>query len=441
MANILVLDDEKGMRQFLEIMLEKDGHNPTTAESEKEAIKLIKDNMYDLVISDLRLKEGNGISFLNQLSEISPSTYFIIITAYASLDTSLKAIKLGAFDYILKPFKIEVLRKQIDAALEKKRLIEENIYLRERLNKDQDLDKIIFENEKMKEIYKTAVKAAKSESTILINGESGTGKEMFAKLIHNHSFRKEKPFIAFNCGSLNENLLESELFGHVRGAFTGAKSNKDGLFTVADEGTIFLDEIAETSNNFQVKLLRVIQENKIKPVGSNNIREVDVRIIAASNKDLKKEMEAGNFRKDLFYRLNVIPISLPPLRERKDDIPYLATYFLENFSNGKKELSDEAVNLLMNYDFPGNIRELENMMERVSVLSTNKIIKKEDFSFLNVSAAGRDFKNEKGIKPLEEIENSYIKKAIEFFDGNKSKAAEALDVSRSYIYKKLKEMN
>ncbi|HMA68691.1 MAG TPA: sigma-54 dependent transcriptional regulator [Candidatus Mcinerneyibacterium sp.] len=441
MANILVLDDEKGMRQFLEIMLEKDGHNPTTAESEKEAIKLIKDDMYDLVISDLRLKEGNGISFLNQLSEISPSTYFIIITAYASLDTSLKAIKLGAFDYILKPFKIEVLRKQIDAALEKKRLIEENIYLRERLNKDQDLDKIIFENEKMKEIYKTAVKAAKSESTILINGESGTGKEMFAKLIHNHSFRKEKPFIAFNCGSLNENLLESELFGHVRGAFTGAKSNKDGLFTVADEGTIFLDEIAETSNNFQVKLLRVIQENKIKPVGSNNIREVDVRIIAASNKDLKKEMEAGNFRKDLFYRLNVIPISLPPLRERKDDIPYLATYFLENFSNGKKELSDEAVNLLMNYDFPGNIRELENMMERVSVLSTNKIIKKEDFSFLNVSAAGRDFKNEKGIKPLEEIENSYIKKAIEFFDGNKSKAAEALDVSRSYIYKKLKEMN
>jgi len=441
MANILVLDDEKGMRQFLEIMLEKDGHNPTTAESEKEAIKLIKDNMYDLVISDLRLKEGNGISFLNQLSEISPSTYFIIITAYASLDTSLKAIKLGAFDYILKPFKIEVLRKQIDAALEKKRLIEENIYLRERLNKDQDLDKIIFENEKMKEIYKTAVKAAKSESTILINGESGTGKEMFAKLIHNHSFRKEKPFIAFNCGSLNENLLESELFGHVRGAFTGAKSNKDGLFTVADEGTIFLDEIAETSNNFQVKLLRVIQENKIKPVGSNNIREVDVRIIAASNKDLKKEMEAGNFRKDLFYRLNVIPISLPPLRERKDDIPYLATYFLENFSNGKKELSDEAVNLLMNYDFPGNIRELENMMERVSVLSTNKIIKKEDFSFLNVSAAGGDFKNEKGIKPLEEIENSYIKKAIEFFDGNKSKAAEALDVSRSYIYKKLKEMN
>src|SRR6056297_5527 len=441
MANILVLDDEKGMRQFLEIILEKDGHNPTTAESEKEAIKLIKDNMYDLVISDLRLKEGNGISFLNQLSEISPSTYFIIITAYASLDTSLKAIKLGAFDYILKPFKIEVLRKQIDAALEKKRLIEENIYLRERLNKDQDLDKIIFENEKMKEIYKTAVKAAKSESTILINGESGTGKEMFAKLIHNHSFRKEKPFIAFNCGSLNENLLESELFGHVRGAFTGAKSNKDGLFTVADEGTIFLDEIAETSNNFQVKLLRVIQENKIKPVGSNNIREVDVRIIAASNKDLKKEMEAGNFRKDLFYRLNVIPISLPPLRERKDDIPYLATYFLENFSNGKKELSDEAVNLLMNYDFPGNIRELENMMERVSVLSTNKIVKKEDFSSLNVSAAGRDFKNEKGIKPLEEIENSYIKKAIEFFDGNKSKAAEALDVSRSYIYKKLKEMN
>lgn len=440
MANILVLDDEKGMRQFLEIMLEKDGHNPTTAESEKEAIKLIKDNMYDLVISDLRLKEGNGISFLNKLSEISPSTYFIIITAYASLDTSLKAIKLGAFDYILKPFKIEVLRKQIEAALEKKRLIEENIYLRERLNKDQDLDKIIFENEKMKEIYNTAVKAAKSESTILINGESGTGKEMFAKLIHNHSFRKEKPFIAFNCGSLNENLLESELFGHVRGAFTGAKSNKDGLFTVADEGTIFLDEIAETTNNFQVKLLRVIQENKIKPVGSNNIREVNVRIIAASNKDLKKEMEMGNFRKDLFYRLNVIPISLPPLRERKDDIPYLATYFLKSFSNGEKELSEEAVKILMNYDFPGNIRELENMMERVSVLSANKIVKKEDFSFLNVST-DEELQKEKGIKPLEDIEKSYIKKAIEYFDGNKSKAAEALEVSRSYVYKKLKEID
>jgi len=440
MANILVLDDEKSMREFLEIMLTNEGYSVSLAATEDEAVELVKENLYDLVISDLRLKEGNGISFLKKMKDISPSTYFIIITAYATLDTAIEAIKLGAYDYILKPFKIDMLRKQISSALERKSLIEENLYLRDRINKKKIPEKIIFEDEKIESIYNTAIKAAQSESTILLTGESGTGKEMFARLIHKKSFRKDDPFIVFNCGALSENLLESELFGHVAGAFTGANKNKDGLFVVAEGGTIFLDEIAETSNNFQVKLLRTIQEKEIKPVGSNNFKKVDVRIIAASNKNLENEVEKGNFRKDLFYRLNVIPIHIPPLRKRRSDIPQLAKHFINYYSNGKKEISNEAMDILVSYDYPGNVRELENIMERVSVLSKGKYVKPEDLQFIRNEV--KEFKyleKSSGIKTLKEIEKEHIKRVLKICEGNKSKTAKKLDVSRRFIYKKIKE--
>ncbi|TYB30954.1 MAG: sigma-54-dependent Fis family transcriptional regulator [Candidatus Mcinerneyibacterium aminivorans] len=442
MANILVLDDEKGMREFLEIMLTNEGYSVSLAATEEKAVELVKKNLYDLVISDLRLKEGSGIDFLKKLKDISPSTYFIIITAYATLDTAIEAIKLGAFDYILKPFKIDMLRKQISSALERKSLIEENLYLRDRINKQKVPRDIIFNDEKIESIYNTAIKAAQSESTILLTGESGTGKEMFARLIHNKSFRSDGPFVVFNCGALSENLLESELFGHIAGSFTGANKNKDGLFVVAEGGSIFLDEIAETTNNFQVKLLRAIQEKEIKPVGSNSFKKVDVRIIAASNKNLEKQVEKGNFRKDLYYRLNVIPIHIPPLRERKNDIPRLAKHFLDYYSNGQKKIVDEAMQILIQHDYPGNVRELENIMERVSVLSRGKEITPEDLKFM-----GSDFDMEvqkstsSEIKTLKEIEKEHIKKVLKLCNGNKSKTARKLEVSRRFIYKKINEYN
>lgn len=439
MADILVLDDEKGMRQFLEIMLEKEGYNVTLASTKDEALSYIEKNLYDLVISDLRLKEGSGIDFLEKLKEISPSTFFIIITAYATLDTALQAIKLGVFDYILKPFKVDVLRKRIKDALEKKNLIEENLYLRKKDQKDNVINDLIFKDTKMNQLYEMSKKAAKSDSNVLITGESGTGKEMFAKLIHESSPRCDDPFIVFNCGALNENILESELFGHIKGAFTGAKKNKDGLFVVAEGGTIFLDEIAETSNNFQVKLLRAIQEKEIKPVGSENVKQINVRIIAASNKNLKKEVEEDNFRKDLYYRLNVIPLHIPPLRERKGDIPYLSEYFLDKYSNGKKKLKEEATDVLIDYDYPGNVRELENIIERVTVLSNGKYVSKEDLEFLIPGLSRDKDYDPDSLKSLKEIEKEHIQKTLHMCNGNKTKTAKVLEVSRRFIYKKIDE--
>ncbi len=422
MGNILVLDDEQSMREMLSVMLEEEGYNVTLVASIKEAEDAIRKNVYDLVISDLKLGDGNGIDFLTTLKEISPVTSFIIITAFATLESALNAIKLGAYDYVLKPFKIDVLRNSVRKAFEAKMLLEENMYLRKIVNKENVYDTIISKDVKMKQLIELSQKAAKSDSNILITGESGSGKEMFARYIHKNSGRSKGPFVAVNCGALTETLLESELFGYVAGAFTGANKNKDGLFVVANKGTIFLDEVTETSNNFQVKLLRVLQEMEIRPVGSQNIKKIDVRVVTATNKDITEQVNAGNFRSDLFYRLNVIPIHIPPLRDRFSDVPHLAEYFLNKFSNGTKKLSQDAVELLM--------------------LSTGSLITAGDMSFLvqtNLDAA--DLSGRRNNMSLAGVEREHIINVLGACDGNKSKAAEILGVSRKFIYSKIKEFD
>ncbi len=440
MGNILILDDEQGMREMLQMMLEEEGYNVTTVSSISEAVTAVRENVYDLVISDLKLGDGNGIDFLTTLKDVSPITSFIIITAFATLESALNAIKLGAYDYVIKPFKIDVMRNSVRKAFEKKMLLEENLYLRNIVNKENVYDTIISENPKMKELIALSTKAAKSDSNILITGASGSGKEMFARFIHKNSPRADGPFVAVNCGALTETLLESELFGYVAGAFTGADKNRDGLFVVANNGTIFLDEVTETSNNFQVKLLRVIQEMEIRPVGSRNIKKIDVRVITATNKEIMGEVESGSFRSDLFYRLNVIPIHIPSLKERYSDIPYLAEYFLEKFSNGSKKLARESVDLLMGYDFPGNVRELQNIMERVCVLTNGSLITPRDLSFLvNSGGSAGNGEEPMNLISLSVVEREHIINVLNACEGNKSRAAEVLGVSRKFIYSKIKE--
>ncbi len=436
MSDILVLDDEQGMRSFLKVMLEKEGYAVTLSDSVQTGLDAIKKNAFDLIISDLRLTDGSGIDFLRQAREIAPHTFFIIITAYATLETALEAIKLGASDYIVKPFKIDMLRAAVKNALEKKMLMDENQYLRHEIGSKNEYANIIFHDEKMKKLLEVAQKAAKSEANIFITGESGSGKERFARYIHTQSLRYNGPFVAVNCGALPETLLESELFGYVSGAFTGANKNKDGLFVVANKGTIFLDEISETTNAFQVKLLRVIQEREVRPLGSGNIKTVDVRIIAATNKNAEESVKKGELREDLYYRLNVIPIHILPLRERPKDIPFLAEYFVNQYSVGRKKITANAMNELLKYPFPGNVRELENIIERVCVLSSDAQIDADDLAFLMTN---RTSPVDHPLRPLADVERDHIISVLKICDNNKSKAAQILNVSRKYIYQKLSE--
>ena len=437
MGNILVLDDEQGMREMLQMMLEEEGYNVTSVSGIAEATAAVKQNVYDLIISDLRLEDGNGIDFLSTVKKISPFSSVIIITAYATLESALKAIRIGAYDYILKPFKIDMLRNTVRNAFQKKTLVEENLYLRKMADRANIYDNIVAESRIIRTLIDLSYKAAQSDANILITGESGVGKEMFARFIHKNSHRKEEPFIAINCGALTENLLESELFGYVTGAFTGANKNKEGLFVVANKGTIFLDEISETSNNFQVKLLRVIQEQEIRPVGSSSVKKIDVRIIAASNKEMGRLVEEGSFRKDLYYRINVIPVNIPPLRERREDIPLLAEHFLRQYGSNRKRLAPEALEMLLHYDFPGNVRELQNIIERVCVLTQGSLITKEDFHFLEPSM--KEGSGETALIPLKEVEKRHLLRVLTACKGNKSRAADILGVSRKFIYSKIKE--
>lgn len=436
MSDILILDDEQGMRSFLKVMLEKEGYAVTLSDSVQSGMDAIKKNAFDLVVSDLRLTDGSGIDFLKQAREIAPHMFCIIITAYATLETALEAIKLGASDYILKPFKIETLRGAIKNALEKKRLFDENQYLRNAIGGTNEYENITFHDEKMKKLLEVAEKAAKSDANIFITGESGSGKERFARHIHARSLRCNGPFVGVNCGALPETLLESELFGYVSGAFTGANKNKDGLFVVANKGTIFLDEISETSNAFQVKLLRVIQERELRPLGSSNVKKIDVRIIAATNKSTEESLKKGELREDLYYRLNVIPIHILPLRERPADVPFLADYFIAQYSNGHKKLSAAAHTALLTYPFPGNVRELENIIERVCVLSSNHVVTDEDFAFLH---GQRECSVAHPLRPLADVDREHILSVLSLCDNNKSKASHILGVSRKYIYQKLKD--
>ena len=447
MAKILVVDNEKSMRDFLAIVLEKEDHQVSVAENGEVAVQRLEKEIFDLVISDIKMPKVGGIELLKKVKEASPDTVVVMMTAFASTENAIEAMKEGAYDYLTKPFKIEEVKLIIHNALEKKQLKAENVLLKRELMDQSRFSHIVGRGEKMNKVLELVQKVADSRSNILIFGESGTGKELIARAIHYNSSRRDKAFVTVNCGALPEALLESELFGHMKGSFTGAVANKEGLFEVAHEGTIFLDEIGDTSPAIQVKLLRVLQEKEFRRVGGMKNIQVDVRIIAATNQDLERAIEEGRFREDLYYRLDVIPIELPPLREREEDIPLLAEYFLKHFNQslGKqiKGIEPEAMNLLINNEWRGNVRELENVIERVMALASGPYLNADDFrDHLQRQISGMTLQTEipkEGLNLeglISKIEKEFLLKALEESHWVKKEAARRLHLDfRSFRYR------
>ena len=446
---ILVADDEQSMREFLDIMLKKEGYKVSLASNGEEVVKVVENDLFDLILLDIRMPKLDGISALKKIKANSPETIVIMITAYASADTAIKAMKEGAYDYITKPFKVEEIKLIIKNALEKKNLQKENTLLKQVVRNRYHFGNIIGQSPKMTVLYDLLEKVSPTKTNILIAGESGTGKELVAKAIHYNSPRKEKPFVTLNCGAIPESLIESELFGHMKGAFTDAIATKKGLFEVADEGTIFLDEISELPLLMQVKLLRVLQDKEFKRVGGTEDIRVDVRIISATNKDLEEAVKEKRFREDLFYRLNVIQIKLPPLRDRKEDIQILANHFLKKYSEELSKsilrISPDAHQILLNYDYPGNVRELQNIIERAVALESSQELTLNNLSsYLNdqpfpkkgpidieIPSEGIDLE-----KMVEDLERTLLLKALDRTKGIKKKAAELLHINfRSMRYR------
>lgn len=451
-AHILVVDDELSMREFLELMLMKDGYSVDCAEDGKTAIKLIGKCVYDLVLTDIRLGDVSGLDVLRAAKKRHAETVVILISAYATTETAVEAMNDGAYDYVPKPFDNNELKATIARALALKTREREKEELEEETKSQLHFESMIGDSPAMKRIYTLIEQVSKAKTNVMITGESGTGKELIASSIHKLSDRSNKAFVTVNCGGIPENLMESELFGHKKGAFTGASHDKKGLFEEAHGGTIFLDEIGELTMPLQVKLLRAVQQRSFKPVGDTKDVDVDIRIISATNKRLEEEVIAGRFREDLFYRLNVIEIKVPSLRERKSDLKPLAQYFLDKYSRemGKDitKISSYAVELLTKYDFPGNVRELENLIERSVALSTTNIILPESLSLSTYKrrwiegVPNRRFdlqEVEHGVQLddiLNAIEKAYIQKAMEFAGGKKSKASKLLDITfRSMRYR------
>lgn len=442
-GKILVIEDEKNMREVLRILLEGEGYEVMTAPDGTTGIDYIKKDIYDLVITDIKMPGPDGFEVLRSAKEISPETLVIMITAFGTTESAVEAMKLGAYDYIHKPFKIDEIRLVVKNAIEKKRLRGEISVLREKIKTTYELGNIFYRNAKMQEMLRTLPKIAESNSNVLITGESGTGKEFFATALHNLSLRREHNFVAINCASLPEGLLESELFGHMKGAFTGAVSNKQGLFEVADKGTLFLDEIGDMPLSLQAKLLRVLENGTFRRVGGTTDIRVDVRIIAATNKNLQEEIEAGRFREDLFYRLNVIPIHIPPLRERKEDIPLLVDHFIKKFSKSPKKISPQAMKILMDCPWKGNIRELENVMERIILMTDHDEITVSDIPAEIISShpesSGLPTLTMDGIeldRIIEGIEKRYLIEALRLSGGNKTEAAKLLNITfRSFRHR------
>ena len=381
-GRILVVDDEESMGKFMQIMLQKEGYEVTPALSGSEALKIIKQKEYDLVIADLMMPEMNGLKLLSAVKQYDAQIDFIVMTAFASVDTAIDAMKKGALDYVTKPFKVDEIKLAVSRSFERQELQAENAELKRRIKQEFSLDAFVGNSLEIVKIKQMVEKIARTESTVLLLGESGTGKELIARAIHSCSPRADRPFISINCAALPETLLESELFGHAKGSFTGAIKDKEGLFKVADGGTFFLEESGETSPALQVKLLRVLEQKEITPVGETKPIPVDVRLVAATNQDLEQKVKANQFRPDLFYRLNVLPVCIPPLRQRKEDIPLLCAHFIREHCRKinvkEKTLTPEALQLLVNYAWPGNVRELENTLERAIILSPNSKISPPD---------------------------------------------------------------
>lgn len=437
-GSILLLEDEKLMRVTLEDALRAEGYDVVSFETGTEAMDFLMSSPVDVIVTDVRLPDIDGLSILKKISNTNDALV-IVMTAFGTIKDAVEAMKLGAFDYITKPFSLDEFLLLIERAMDVKRLKEENIRLKKDLSRYYHFPNIIAESDEMKKVCSVVERVADSDSTVLLLGESGTGKELIATTIHYQSKRRDKPLIKVNCAALPEGLIESELFGHEKGAFTGAIKRKLGRFELANGGTIFLDEIGDIPLSAQSKILRVIQERQFERVGGTETINVDVRIIAATNKNLEEEVKRGNFREDLYWRLNVIPISLPPLRNRKEDIPYLIDFFLDKYRNKlsrKISFSKEAIDVLLAYDYPGNIRELENIVERCVTLSTSDIIKKDDLPSFIIKK--QDNKHLFLSDVAAEAEKEHIIRILKATKGNKTRAAEMLGISRKTLWEKMK---
>jgi DNA-binding NtrC family response regulator len=445
--NILIVEDGQSQREMLRDFLIKEGHTVSEAENGEKGIQLVRGGHFDLILLDYKMPGMTGMEVLTEVKKINTEIDVVIITAYGTIETAVDAMKAGAIDYITKPIEFDELLLLVDRVSERRTLIRENELLRKELKeKGVTTDQIIYRSENIGALINMAGRVAASRATILIQGESGTGKELMAKLIHNLSPRSGRPIISVNCSALHENLLESELFGHEKGAFTGASARRLGRFEEADGGTLFLDEIGELSQSVQVKLLRFLQEREFQRVGGNQTIRSDVRIISATNRDLEARVKQGAFREDLFYRLNVVVMSMPPLRERKDDIPLLIDHFINRYSaeNGKgiAGLSREAHDLLLKYDYPGNVRELENIIERAVVIARDTVISMEDLPFGEEAVYhGDPARKDEGLlrDSMEELEKKLIIEAMEKTGEHQTRAAEILGISERMLRYKLKK--
>lgn len=449
-SRILVVDDEESIREFLEIMLKKEGYEVTLAEDGQKAKDLLTKKTFDMIISDLQMPNVTGIELLKHVKESYPDTVFMLITAFGTTETAVEAMKMGAYDYLTKPFKIDEVRLNIHNALRSRNLEVENRSLKKELVKEYSFQNMVGNSTAMHSIYDMVKRVAQTPTNVLITGESGTGKEVVAKAIHYNGPLKDRPFVTVNCGAIPENLMESEMFGHKKGSFTGAVADKAGLFEVADGGTLFLDEVGELPLTIQVKLLRAIQERVIRRVGATDDNKVEVRIIAATNRNLEEMVQKGGFRQDLFYRLNVINIKTPSLRERRDDVPLLAVHFLKKYNERLNKaiggISTEAMEILKKYDYPGNVRELENLIERTVALEGGATILPESLPPMVNTSSGRKMASSNEIeigddgvdldKVMGQIEKELLVKAIHAAGGVKKRAAKLLHISfRSMRYR------
>lgn len=448
---ILIIDDEKNMRHMLQVMLGKEGYITETAADGMEGLSKMDEKTFDFILCDIKMPKMDGLTFLKEARAKYPEMTYIMMSAYGTIDTALEAIKLGAYDYIAKPFRSDEVLLTLKKAEERERLKKENIRLQDRLNRIEEkytFGNIIARSEAMAGVFELVERVADHKTTVLITGESGTGKELIAKAIHSKSSRAEKPMISVNCGGIPGTLLESELFGYKKGAFTDAVKDKPGLFEEADRSTIFLDEIGELPIQLQVKLLRVLQEEEITPLGATMPRKINARVVAATSRDLKKEVEQGTFREDLFYRINVMTIHLPPLRERRGDIPLLIGHFIDNFNRKLDKniegLSSSAMTFLLAHSWSGNIRELENVIERAMILAKDTLITPSDLPSSITSKKEIISSEDQGQslsikKETRRLEIELIKRTLELTGGNRSNAAKILEISRPILIAKIKE--
>ena len=443
-GKILIVDDEPTIRETLSLVLREENYQCELAENGAEGLNRVKEKNFDLIITDLKMPEMGGLELMEKVKTISPKTSVIIITAYASLESAIQALQFGAYDYIIKPLDFDDVILRINRLMEHRELLNENEFLRREVQEKFNVTNIIGESEPMQDVFRLIQKVAATKGNVLITGKSGTGKELVARAIHYNSPRQTKRFVAINCGAIVDNLMESELFGHKKGSFTGAVRDKEGLFKVADGGTLFLDEVGEIPLHLQVKLLRAIETGEFIPVGDTIPQKVDVRIIAATNRNLEEEVEKGKFRDDLFYRLNVIEINLPPLSERKDDIPLLIDHFIRKYNQELNRhitgMDEETKRILMNYEWKGGIRELENVIERALILSEGEKITRQDLPPNLMKLEPTPETSPRLKDTVAAFEKEYIEQVLKANQGNKEAAAKILDISLSSLYRKIDEL-